>query len=65
MDNIPIVKVQWQRYTEIMITCICIKKFIVRLLVKSLNLHGLNFNGSKKCTIVIGFWDLGVWLMRL
>lgn len=48
-----------------MIICICIKKFIVRLFVKLLNLYGFNFNGLKKCIIVIGFWDLGVWLMRL
>lgn len=61
MDNIPIVKVQWERYTKIIITCIC--NFVLNIFVrfnavKSLNLHRLNFNGLKKCTIVIGFWDV-------
>lgn len=61
MDNIPIVKVQWERCTEIITTCIC--NFVLNIFVrfntvKSLNLHGLNFHGLKRCKIVIGFWGI-------
>lgn len=54
MDNIQIVKVQWERYTEIIITCFCIKIYC-KITVKSWNLHGPNFHGLKRCKIVIGF----------